>query len=152
MHRFHQDCSLLYVVDLPDLDLGKIIPCCMHLACLLLWYDIYPNFVKIIQCCICIWPVTVCGTIVSGRPSPHQLSIIGILILLKSKPANKSKKNASFLRLNVRMIIKDFIGQKIWEKNGVDNLIGVARLSVESVALRVPLGSHWSALEKSCAL
>ena len=51
------------------------------------------------------------------------------------------------------MIIKDFIGQRKFErKNGVDNLIGVARLSVESVALRVPLGSHWSALEKSCAL
>ena len=49
------------------------------------------------------------------------------------------------------MIIKDFIGQrKFAEKNGVNNLIGVARLSVESVALRVALRSHWSA--KSNAL
>ena len=126
VYRFHQHCSLLYVVDLSDLDLGKIIPCCMHLACLLLWYDIYPDFIKIIRCCICIWPVTVCVTIVSGRPGPHQLSIIGILILHKSKPANKNKQHlclaVEYPNDNKRFYRAEKIWEKIWKTIGAEKI------------------------------
>ena len=97
--------------------------------------------------CDCVWNYCFGST----KP-PHQLSIIGILILHKSKPANTSKQHLCLVVEYPNDNKRFYRAKKILEKNGVDNLIGVARLSVESVALRVPLRCHWSALEKSCAL